>query len=430
MTAPLPAAVAAAVPAAVPVDCPEFARDGVTLERALTRASTPVARLLGRVLEGQELAPGEAVDLFGASGPDLQAVLEAADALRRRRNGDLVTFVVVRNINFTNICYTGCRFCGFARPEGHREAEFLPLSEIADRAAEAAGRGATEVCLQGGLHPRMPGTHYREILAAIKERVPAMHIHAYSPFEIKFGAGKCRLSYREFLAMLKEHGLGTIPGTAAEILDTEVRGVISGNKLKAEEWIEIVRTAHELGIRSTATMMYGHVDRPEHWVAHMERLRGIQKETGGFTEFVPLGFIHWDAPLYLDGKARPGPTRDEHLKVHAIARLLLDATIPNLQVSWVKLGPRIAQYVLKHGANDFGGTLMEETISRSSGAPYGEEITPHEFVKLIREIGRVPARRNTLYEILETYEDHDPPYYPPLKPRPRQAGELTGLAAD
>ncbi len=391
------------------------------LEVTLSRCQAATARILGPVLEGGELAPEDALELFATSGTDFQAVLDAADELRRRRNGERVTFVVVRNINFTNICYTGCRFCGFARPEGHREAEFLPLSEIADRTEEAAGRGATEVCLQGGLHPRMPGTHYRDLVVAIKERVPAMHIHAFSPFEIKFGAGKCRLSYRDFLQMLKEHGLGTIPGTAAEILDSDVRGVISGNKLKAEEWLEIVRTAHELGIRSTSTMMYGHVDEPRHWVMHMDRLRSLQKDTGGFTEFVPLGFIHWDAPLFLDGKARPGPTRDEHLKVHAIARLMLDATIPNIQVSWVKLGPRLAQYVLKHGANDFGGTLMEETISRSSGAPFGEEITPLEFVKFIRGIGRVPARRNTLYDILETYEDHDPPFYPPLKPRPAGA---------
>jgi FO synthase len=400
------------------------------LESRLANASPAVARLLGDCLDGRELSAPDALSLFRTRGADLQAVLDAADELRARANGDLVTFVIVRNINFTNICHVGCRFCGFARKEGDAEAEFLPLSEIADRAAEAWERGATEVCIQGGLHPRINGNHYRDILVAIKERVPGMHIHAFSPFEIKYGAGKSRMTHRDFIAMLKEHGLGTIPGTAAEILDTEVRAQLTKDKLKAHEWIEIVRTAHELGMRTTSTMMYGHVDGPEHWVAHIETIRNIQKETGGFTEFVPLGFIHWDAPIFLDGKARSGPVRDEHLKVHAIARLMLRGWIDNIQVSWVKLGPRLGQYVLKHGANDFGGTLMEETISRSAGAPFGEEITPQEFCRLIREIGRTPARRNTLYDILEVYGDHDPGYYPPLKPRTARMLDLTGLTED
>lgn len=383
--------------------------------------------ILDKSLAGEEISEAEALKLFYTEGPDLQRVLDTADQVRKTRVGDQVTFVVVRNINFTNICYTGCRFCGFARKEGHHEAELLSFEEIADRAEEAWSRGATEVCIQGGLHPRIAGTHYRDILVAIKDRLPDMHIHAFSPFEIKFGAGKCRMSYEDYLKMLKDHGLGSIPGTAAEILDTEIRDKLTRDKLKSHEWIEIIKTAHKLGIPTTSTMMYGHVDAPENWVAHMGVLREIQKETGGFTEFVPLGFIHHDAPLFLTGGARPGPTRDENLKVHAIARLMLQGLIDNIQVSWVKLGPRIAQYVLKHGANDFGGTLMEETISRNSGAQYGEEITPVEFCKLIREIGRVPAQRNTGYKILEVFDDHDPVDYGTLKKKTERQVALTGL---
>lgn len=385
-----------------------------------------IASILDKSLAGGEISNDEAIALFKTTGAELNSVLDAADEVRRKRSGDLVTFVVVRNINFTNICYTNCRFCGFARKEGDPEAEFLPLEAIADRAQEAWDRGATEVCIQGGLHPKMAGTHYRDILVAIKDRVPDMHIHAFSPFEIKFGAGKCRMTIEDYLKMLKDHGLGSIPGTAAEILDTEIREKLTRDKLKAREWIEIITTAHRVGIRTTATMMYGHVDAPEHWVAHIDLIRSIQKETGGFTEFVPLGFVHFDAPLFITGDARPGPTREENLKVHAIARLMLQNYIDNIQVSWVKLGPRIAQYILKHGANDFGGTLMNETISRSSGSPYGEEITPREFCSLIREIGRTPARRNTLYEIQEVFEDHEPADFGTLKPRtPAAALNLT-----
>lgn len=397
------------------------------VSRALSAAEKPIRDILERALGGAAISNEEAFALFRTEGRNLQAVLETADAVRLARVGDLVTFVVVRNINFTNICYAGCRFCGFAHRADHPEAEFLPLDEIADRAVEAAARGGTEVCIQGGLHPEIDGHHYREIITAIKARVPAIHIHAFSPFEIKYGAGKCRMSYREFLTMLKEAGLGTIPGTAAEILDTDVRRVLTKDKLKAGEWVEIIRTAHELGIRTTSTMMYGHIDAPEHWVAHIDVIRSLQKETGGFTEFVPLGFVHYDAPLFLNGGARPGPTRDENLKVHAIARLMLQGFIDNIQVSWVKLGPRLAQYVLKRGANDFGGTLMNESISRSAGGLYGQEITPMEFCRLIREIGRRPARRNTLYEIQEIYDDHDPPDYQPLVERTAKQAESCEL---
>lgn len=388
------------------------------MEKRLASASRPIRKVLEASLEGKELGASDARALFETRAEDLQALLETADAVRRRRVGETVTFVVVRNINFTNICYTGCRFCGFAKREGDPEAEFLSLEEIARRTKEAAARGATEVCMQGGLHPRMKAEDYCAIVRAVKEAVPEIHVHAFSPFEIKYGAGRSRISVEEFLLRLKEEGLGTIPGTAAEILDTRIRKTLTKDKLSAREWVEIVKTAHRLGIRSSSTMMYGHVDGPAEWVAHFETLREIQKETGGFTEFVPLGFVHYDAPIYLDGVARPGPTREENFKVHAVARLFFQGWIDNIQVSWVKLGPRMAQYILQRGANDFGGTLMNESISRSAGARFGEEISPAEFCRYIREIGRIPAQRNTVYEIVARYETTDPPseWEQPLAP--------------
>ncbi len=385
------------------------------LEGLLARCRPPIARILERALEDEkEITREEGVRLFQTEATELPALLAAADELRRRQTGETVTFVVVRNINFTNICYTGCRFCAFAKRRDDPEAEFLSLEEIAARAEEAWNRGATEVCLQGGLHPELEADYYFRILSAITERVPGIHLHAFSPFEIKYGAERSRLSVEDFLRKLKDHGLGTIPGTAAEILDREVRQQLTRNKLSAEEWVGIVKTAHRLGIRSSSTIMYGHIDGPEHWAAHLTLLREIQKETRGFTELVPLGFVPWNTPLYLAGEARPGPTREEHLKMHAVARVLLHRSIPNLQVSWVKLGPQLAREILGMGANDLGGTLMNESISRAAGAPYGQEITPREMCRLIRGAGRRPAQRNTLYKILETFEDHDPPEHPPL----------------
>ena len=385
--------------------------------RLLSRIDPTVSRILDKALNDVEVTPEEGLILFRTEGRELQALLLAADELRRAKVGERVTFVVVRNINFTNICYTGCRFCAFAVRRDDPKAEFLSLEEIARRAEEAWNRGATEVCIQGGLHPDIDASHYRNILVAIKERVPQMHVHAFSPFEIKYGAERSRLRVEDFLRMLQEHGLDTIPGTAAEILDTRIRRRLTRDKLSAQEWVHIVKTAHRLGIRSTSTIMYGHIDGPEQWVAHLALLREIQKETGGLTELVPLGFVHWDAPIYLAGEARPGPTGLEDLRMHAVARILLNNWINNIQVSWVKLGPKFAQYILTAGANDFGGTLMNESISRSAGAPYGQEITPAEMCRMIRELGRIPARRNTLYEILEVYDHHDPADTPPLVAR-------------
>ena len=391
------------------------------VEKLLGEIDPVVSRILEGALAGNEIRGEEALALFRTRGQELEALLLTADALRRATVGDRISFVVTRNINFTNICYTGCRFCAFAKRRDDPEAEFLSLDEIATRAEEAWNRGASEVCIQGGLHPDIDASHYRDILVAIKSRVPGIHIHAFSPFEIKYGAERSRLSVEDFLRMLREHGLDTIPGTAAEILDVEVRRKLTRNKLSAEEWVAIVKTAHRLGIRSSSTIMYGHVDAPEHWVAHLSLLREMQKETGGITELVPLGFVHWDAPIFLAGEARPGPTDAENLRMHAVARILLNRWIPNLQVSWVKLGPSVAQRILSSGANDFGGTLMNESISRAAGSPHGQEITPLEMCRMIREIGRTPVRRNTLYETLEVYDDHDPAALSPLVPRMTQA---------
>jgi len=340
----------------------------------------------------------DALALFRAEGPSLDALAAVADGLRREAVGDEVTYVVNRNINFTNVCYVGCRFCAFAQRERDAESYTLTLDEVADRAEEAWAWGATEICMQGGIHPDLPGTFYFDLLDAVKARVPQIHVHAFSPMEVLNGATKLGVSFREFLAEAKAHGLGTIPGTAAEILDDEVRWLLTKGKLPSDTWEEIVSTAHGLGIRSSSTIMFGHVDAPPHWVAHLRRLARIQADTGGFTEFVPLPFVHQNAPIYLAGKARPGPTPEENLRMHAVARILLDGAIPNVQVSWVKMGVDACQSILCAGANDFGGTLMEETISRMAGAEWGIVMTPAQFDDAIRAIGRIPAVRTTTYE--------------------------------
>ncbi|MDP1547155.1 MAG: 5-amino-6-(D-ribitylamino)uracil--L-tyrosine 4-hydroxyphenyl transferase CofH [Anaerolineales bacterium] len=377
--------------------------DNGTLESLLSGLRPDVAHILVRALEEREITIEEGVTLFGVTGRELFGLMLVADELRRRAVGDIVTYVTVRNINFTNICYSGCRFCAFARHIDDPEAEWISLDAVADRAEEAWRAGATEVCMQGGLHPKMDGYHYRDLILAIKARVPEIHIHAFSPFEILYGSQRTGLNIADFLKMLKDAGLGSIPGTAAEILDIEIRQRLTKNKLSAKQWVEIVSAAHRLGIRSTATIMYGHIDSPRHWAAHLALIRNIQRDTGGFTEFVPLGFIHYNAPIYLDGEARPGPSGLEDLRMHAVARIMLHNFIPNIQVSWVKMGPKFAQLCLSAGANDFGGTLMNETISRSAGTPYGEYMPPEEFQRLIRDIGRVPAQRNTTYGLLKEF---------------------------
>ena len=343
----------------------------------------------------------EALALFRADGAELEALCSVADALRREAVDDEVTYVVNRNINFTNVCYVGCRFCAFAQREVDAESYTLTLDEVAERAREAAAWGCTEVCMQGGIHPDLPGTFYFDVLDAVKAAAPDIHIHAFSPMEVLNGATKLGISFREFLEECRSHGLGTIPGTAAEILDDDVRWVLTKGKLPADTWEEIVRTAHDLGIRSSSTIMYGHVDAPPHWVFHIRRLAQIQRDTGGFTEFVPLSFVHQNAPIYLAGKARPGPTFADNRRMHAVARVLLDGVIHNLQVSWVKMGVQACQTILNGGANDFGGTLMEETISRMAGADWGIRMEPGQIREAIVAIGRTPVERTTTYERLQ-----------------------------
>jgi 7,8-didemethyl-8-hydroxy-5-deazariboflavin synthase CofH subunit len=373
------------------------------LNAALREARPEVAAALERALEGRELGFDEGVLLARADGPDLAALVRVADELRLRQAGDAITYVVNRNINFTNVCMVGCAFCGFARGPNAADAYSLSIQQIVDKAAQAWDAGATEVCIQGGLPKDFDGYFYRDILRGIKSALPQMHIHAFSPMEICYGVERTGLDLRDYLSMLKENGLGTIPGTAAEILDDEVRSALSPNKLKVAQWIEVIRTAHSLGIRSTSTMMYGHVETVEHWVRHILLLREIQKETGGFTEFVPLGFIHEKTRLFRKDGSRPGSTRRENLAVHALARVLFNGLIRNIQVSWVKMGFEQSLDCLEAGANDFSGTLMEEHISKSAGANFGEYVSPEQLRALIRRIHRIPAERTTTYELRHVY---------------------------
>ncbi|WP_224282909.1 bifunctional FO biosynthesis protein CofGH [Streptomyces sp. LS1784] len=343
------------------------------------------------------LTDDQALALFHADGPALDALCRIADSVRRDAVGDDVTYCVTRNINFTNVCYTGCRFCAFAQRRTDADAYTLSLEQVADRAAQAWEVGATEVCMQGGIHPDLPGTAYFDIARAVKERVPGIHVHAFSPMEVVNGATRTGLSIRDWLQRAKESGLDTIPGTAAEILDDEVRWVLTKGKLPAATWVEVVTTAHELGIRSSSTMMYGHVDTPKHWLGHLRLLAEIQQRTGGFTEFVTLPFIHTNAPVYLAGIARPGPSARDNRAVVAMARLLLHPHIPNIQTSWVKLGAEGAAEMLRSGANDLGGTLMEETISRMAGSAYGSHKSVRDLQAIAGAAGRPHRQRTTTY---------------------------------
>lgn len=343
------------------------------------------------------LTDAEALALLHADGPALDALCGIADDLRRATVGDDVTYIVTRNINFTNVCYTGCRFCAFAQRRTDADAYTLSLDQVADRAQQAWEVGAVEVCMQGGIHPDLPGTAYFDIARAVKKRVPGMHVHAFSPMEVVNGASRTGLSIRDWLAAAKEAGLDSIPGTAAEILDDEVRWVLTKGKLPTKDWVEVVTSAHSLGIRSSSTMMYGHVDQPRHWLGHFRKLVEIQKETGGFTEFVTLPFIHTNAPVYLAGIARPGPTMRDNRAVTAMARVLLHPHITNIQTSWVKLGTEGAAEMLRSGANDLGGTLMEETISRMAGSSYGSYRSVRDLVAIAEAAGRPARARTTLY---------------------------------
>jgi len=367
----------------------------------LDRVDPAVSEAVSKAVTGKRLDEAEVVRLFAARDADYEHVITAADALRQSVSGDVVRYVVNRNINYTNICYFRCRFCAFSKGKTHANLRGTPydlaLDEVVRRSQEAWQRGATEVCLQGGIHPDYTGATYLGICRAIRQALPEMHIHAFSPLEVTQGAATLGLSLREFLGQLKDAGLGTLPGTAAEILDDEVRAIICPDKVNTQQWLEVLRTAHELGLRTTSTIMYGHVERPISWARHLLRLRDLQKETGGITEFVPLPFVHMEAPMYLRGQARKGPTLREAVLMHAVARLALHPLITNIQTSWVKMGPDGAALCLNAGANDLGGTLMNESISRAAGTQHGQEFPPEAMEELVRSVGRVPLQRDTLY---------------------------------
>ncbi|MFK0116498.1 bifunctional FO biosynthesis protein CofGH [Streptomyces sp. NPDC090994] len=372
----------------------EAAAPGMAPERIDTDVRAALATAAD---DPTRLTDDEALALLHADGPALDALARIADDVRRSAVGDDVTYIVTRNINFTNVCYTGCRFCAFAQRRTDADAYTLSLDQVADRAQQAWEVGAVEVCMQGGIHPDLPGTAYFDIARAVKERVPGMHVHAFSPMEVVNGATRTGLSLREWLTAAKEAGLDSIPGTAAEILDDEVRWILTKGKLPAATWIEVIETAHDLGIRSSSTMMYGHVDQPRHWLGHLRTLAGIQQRTGGFTEFVTLPFIHTNAPVYLAGISRPGPSLRDNRAVTAMARLLLHPHIPNIQTSWVKLGTEGAAEMLRSGANDLGGTLMEETISRMAGSSYGSYKSVKDLIAVADAAGRPARPRTTLY---------------------------------
>ena len=360
-------------------------------------------------LDGSVLTRDEAHLLARSAGDDLYGLVVAAHEIRRQLVGEVISYVVTRNINFTNVCFVGCKFCAFSVGSRDQTAYFLTPEEVGEKSRQAESWGATEVCVQGGLPRNLLPFYYRDVLRAVKAATPKMHAHAFSPMEMMYGVELTGMPIREYLLMLKANGLDTLPGTAAEILDDSVRMVLSRNKLTTVQWCEVIETAHECGIRSTSTMMYGHRETPEQWVSQILLLRSIQSRTGGFTEFVPLGFIHQNTLLYEQGLARPGGTVEEHMKVHALARVLLAGSINHIQVSWVKLGREVSQLAMLAGADDYGGTLFEENISRLAGATAGQYVSVGEFQERIRELGRIPAQRNTTYT---HYFDHAAPAVP------------------
>src|SRR6266704_715884 len=381
-----------------------------SLSATLDSASRDIRRILAGVLDGHELSVDDGIALTGAAGRDLHAITLVADEMRRRQVGDVVTYVVNRNINFTNVCIKHCGFCAFSRDHREEEGYLLPLDEVVRRAREAWELGATEVCIQAGLPPKLDGRYYIDLTRAIKGALPGLHLHAFSPEEVLYGSVRSGLPIREYLTELRAAGLGTLPGTSAEILDQEIRDRISRGRITVDQWVEVITTAHALGIRTTSTIMYGHVETPAHWIHHMALLRAIQKDTGGFTQFVPLSLIHSEAPMYsknLVPGVRPGATGLEVVKMHALARVMLGGSIPNIQASWVKEGPKLAQLLLTAGANDLGGTLINESISTSAGAGFGQLVPPAELKRLARDAGRVPAQRDTLYGLLHRYDSDD-----------------------
>ena len=378
----------------------------LNFNRILKDIDPVISGIINKVIEGNDISESETIELFNSRGLELNMIVTLANYLCKRKKGDIVTYVINRNINFTNVCIKRCGFCAFSRDFREEEGYYLPTEEIVRRAKEAEKLGATEICIQAGLPPKMDGYLYIDICKAIKKELPNIHIHAFSPEEILYGAKMSDSSIKDYLQMLKEAGLDSIPGTAAEILDQKIRDTISPGRISVQDWIKVIKQAHSIGINSTSTIMYGHIESYLDIVKHLAILKDIQKETGGFTEFVPLSFVHSEAPMYnrnLVKNIRAGPTGEEVLKMHAVARIFLNNYIENLQVSWVKEGPRMAQILLEAGVNDFGGTLINESISTSAGASFGQLLKPKEIRNLIYNVGKIPAQRSSKYEVIKTF---------------------------
>ena len=385
------------------------------LDRIISKISTQVARVLDLALNGEDISVNQALTLFNSTGLDLNATVLVADQLRRESVGDVVTYVVNRNINFTNVCIKRCGFCAFSRDYRQDEGYILPIEEIVRRSKEAWQLGASEVCIQAGLPPQMDGNFYVDLCSAIKKAVPDIHIHGFSPEEVLYGSIRSKCSVKTYLQLLKDAGVGSLPGTSAEILDQKLRDKISPGRITVNKWLEVIKTAHELNIPTTSTIMYGHIETFEHQARHINLIRNLQKETNGITEFVPLSFVNQEAPMFFRQSVeglRPGATGMEVLKIHAISRIMLNNWIPNIQVSWVKEGPRLSEILLQAGVNDLGGSLINESISTAAGANYGQLIRPSEFRQIIRGAGRNPAERSTSYKIRRTFEATDYPIDP------------------
>ena len=379
----------------------------MTLDSLLKGIDPVISSTLDRALGDKEISEDQAVELFDSNGTEMNVIVLVANELRRRTVGNNVTYVINRNINFTNVCIKRCGFCAFSRDFRQEEGYFLPIEEIVKRAREASELGATEICIQAGLPPKMEGHLYIDICNAVKKELPNIHIHAFSPEEILYGAIRSELPVEEYLKMLKEAGIGSLPGTAAEILDQQLRDIISPGRISSKDWINIIKLAHSMQIPTTSTIMYGHVESSLHKAKHLALIRSIQKETCGFTEFVPLSFVHSEAPMYnhnIIPNIRPGADGNEVIKMHAISRIMLHGHINNIQVSWVKEGPRMSQLLLAAGVNDFGGTLINESISTAAGAQYGQLMKPKQIRSIIRSAGRIPAQRSTTYRLLKVYD--------------------------
>ena len=378
----------------------------MNIEEVFRNIDPEISAILGRALDGKEISSADTLKLFETTGSSLSVITLVADELRRRANGEFVTYVINRNINFTNVCIKQCGFCAFSRDFRVEEGYLLPIEEIVRRAKEAWQLGATEICIQAGLPPKMDGFFYINLCKAIKNELPEIHIHAFSPEEILYGSTLSNTKIHDYLKMLKEAGLGSLPGTSAEILVKEVRNKISPGRINIEQWIDIISTAHKLDIPTTSTIMYGHIESNNDIVTHLEIIRDIQKQTGKFTEFVPLSYVHYDAPMsthHLVKDLRPGADGLEILKMHAISRIFFNNFINNLQVSWVKEGPKLSQILLGAGANDLGGCLINESISTSAGSQYGQFMRPVDMRKIIRAAGKIPAQRTSKYEIIKDF---------------------------